>query len=208
MTRLCFSIALLFVVAPAYSRDDLLQLMNALRVSECPQHLRSDQPFNGNSKLNQAARYVNDGRSMQEALRRADYRADQSAVIHATRGDNPAAFKRLLAKGYCATLTDPRLVEIGIATNRDEVALIFAAPFAPPAPGDATKVEREALRLVNEARAKARSCGGKRFAAVGPLTLNDTLHVAAVTHAKDMAAHGQVEHEGSDGSSPDERATR
>ena len=62
--------------------------------------------------------------------------------------------------------------------------------------------------LANEARARARRCGSKSFAAAPPLTLAPKLTSAAREHAKDMARHSEFEHEGSDGSTPAERVTR
>ena len=41
---------------------------------------------------------------------------------------------------------------------------------------------------------------------MGPVRLNETLTAAAQVHAEDMAANRFLEHEGSDGSSPAERA--
>ena len=204
------AIALLLLLAAttAQAQERELRIVNSLRVAGCPHHLRSDQSFKLNSKLIGAARYVADRMSMRDALKRAGYRADQSADIHVTGFADDSAFRTMLLRNYCATLTDPRLTEIGIARNGREVAMIFATPFSPPAISDAAKVEREVLRLVNEARGKSRRCGGKLLPPAQPLALNATLHVAAVAHAKDMAQHGEVTHDGSDGSSPDQRATR
>jgi uncharacterized protein YkwD len=40
------------------------------------------------------------------------------------------------------------------------------------------------------------------------LTVNDTLTRAALAHSQDMAKRGHASHDGSDGSSPGDRATR
>ncbi|MFG2352429.1 CAP domain-containing protein [Streptomyces sp. NPDC048521] len=77
-----------------------------------------------------------------------------------------------------------------------------AAPVAPSAPkptATASGVSAEIVRLVNAERAKA-GCQA--------LTLNSTLTEAAQAHSADMAAHQNMSHTGSDGSSPGDRITR
>ncbi|WP_332871960.1 CAP domain-containing protein [Streptomyces triticisoli] len=55
------------------------------------------------------------------------------------------------------------------------------------------------MELVNSERAKA-GCS--------PLTVNAALNRAAQAHSEDMAAHRNMSHTGSDGSSPGDRITR
>jgi uncharacterized protein YkwD len=55
------------------------------------------------------------------------------------------------------------------------------------------------VELVNSERAKA-GCS--------PLTVNAALTKAAQAHSEDMAAHRNMSHTGSDGSSPGDRITR
>ncbi len=65
------------------------------------------------------------------------------------------------------------------------------------------------LEATNAKRAETQDCGeyGTKFA-VGPLQLNDILNTAAQKHAEDMSRNNFMAHEGSDGSSPGERADR
>jgi uncharacterized protein YkwD len=77
-----------------------------------------------------------------------------------------------------------------------------------PADSEAGIVGARVLALVNEARAVARRCGWKRFAAAPPLARSEVLDRAAIAHARDMASRGRMEHAGFDGSTPGERATR
>jgi uncharacterized protein YkwD len=193
---------------PAAARADAFAVINSLRVKECANPLASKQQFMRNAKLAIAAQHVNDGLAIRDALKRADYRADQSAVIRIGGTLDDTAVKRTLAKNYCATLTDPGLVEVGIYSTPRELALVFAAPFAPPAPADSAKVAKQVLDLVNTARAHTRRCGNKQFQPVQPLVLNDRLLIAATAQAKDLASRGVVAHEGSDGSNPGDRVTR
>lgn len=73
-----------------------------------------------------------------------------------------------------------------------------SSPSAPaaaaPASGDVAKV----VELVNAERSKA-GCS--------PVTVNAALTKAAQAHSEDMAAHRNMSHTGSDGSSPDDRIT-
>jgi uncharacterized protein YkwD len=73
---------------------------------------------------------------------------------------------------------------------------------APTSTGPVTGPEGETgevLALVNEARATARSCGGRDFAAAGPLRWNDALARAAQAHSEDMAQKGYFSHDAPDG---------
>jgi uncharacterized protein YkwD len=187
---------------------DALNVINTLRVKDCAKPLAQKQRLMRNAKLAAAARYVDDGIALRDALKRAGYRADQSAVLHFGGTIDDAVLKRMLAKDHCATLTDAGLVDVGIFTTSRSIAMVFAAPFAPPSPTDAPHVARQVLALVNEARAKPRRCGKEQFKSAAPVTLNERLLGAATAHAKDMAKRGVVSHEGADGSSPGDRATR
>ncbi|MFO8150977.1 MAG: CAP domain-containing protein [Trueperaceae bacterium] len=72
---------------------------------------------------------------------------------------------------------------------------------------DATAIELH--RLVNEARASARSCGAHGwFDAAQPLALDPRLTRAAQLHSEDMRDTGTMSHTGSDGSSPAQRIDR
>lgn len=70
-----------------------------------------------------------------------------------------------------------------------------SAPTAAPASGPTAEV----VALVNQERAKA-GCSA--------LTVNAKLTTAALNHSKDMAAHSNMSHTGSDGSDPGQRITR
>ena len=74
--------------------------------------------------------------------------------------------------------------------------------------GDAQVVSSRVLELVNEARARRRRCGWKRFEAASPLLQSSLLQTVALGHARDMAQQGSLSHAGRDGSTPAERATR
>ncbi|MBE9498287.1 CAP domain-containing protein [Streptomyces sp. GKU 257-1] len=73
------------------------------------------------------------------------------------------------------------------------------ASTTPTAPSGSSGPEDQVLALVNKERAKA---GCK------PLTANAKLTKAARAHSEDMAAHKNMSHTGSDGSSPGDRIER
>jgi len=79
---------------------------------------------------------------------------------------------------------------------------------APAASEARPSASRGVLELVNEARAAARRCGFKRHDAAPPLARSALLERAALAHARDMAARSELDHAGSDGSTPGVRATR
>ncbi|WP_030411829.1 CAP domain-containing protein [Streptomyces sp. NRRL S-1448] len=74
-----------------------------------------------------------------------------------------------------------------------------AKPSATPSSAPASGAAASILKLVNSERSKA-GCS--------PLKLNAKLTKAAQDHSKDMAAHGNMSHTGSDGSDPGQRITR
>lgn len=78
----------------------------------------------------------------------------------------------------------------------------------PPVRSDSAPNASRVLGHVNAARAEPRRCGGKRLAAVPPLTQSAVLDGVALAHARDMAASGRMSHAGADGSTPGVRATR
>jgi uncharacterized protein YkwD len=136
------------------------------------------------------------------------YRARKSASIHirAAKGDDRVA--QILTQRFCGIVADSSLHEIGVFRRGEEMWMVLAAPFTPPAPDDAPAVSHRVLELVNEARRHARSCGRKKIPATTPLTQAAALERAALAHAQDMAARNYIGHNGSDRSMPADRATR
>ncbi|MEU8871318.1 CAP domain-containing protein [Streptomyces javensis] len=74
----------------------------------------------------------------------------------------------------------------------------MASQSAAPA-GSPSADQQEVVDLVNSERSKA-GCE--------PLTVNEKLTKAAQDHSEDMAAHSNMSHTGSDGSSPGDRIER
>lgn len=85
------------------------------------------------------------------------------------------------------------------ATGTPAPTVTASAPAStPPAATTASGVVARIVQLVNAERAKV-GCS--------PLTLNADLGKAAQAHSDDMAAHQNMSHTGSDGSSPGDRIT-
>jgi uncharacterized protein YkwD len=81
----------------------------------------------------------------------------------------------------------------------------FAREAPPVSSQPAARVQQQVLDLVNEARARGRSCGAERFGPAAPLVVSEKLYRAARGHARDMARHNYFEHQGRDGRSPKDR---
>ena len=165
-------------------------------------------PLRSSRQLNAAAQRVSRGERLRDALSAAGYRATHTSLMISSGVGSDTALARDLARRSCEELVDPAVRDIGIARRGQQAWILLAAPFATPELADEKEVTRRVLQLANEARARPRRCGSKSFAAVAPLTLSPRLMQAALEHSKDMARHSEFEHEGSDGSTPSQRATR
>ena len=197
----------MMVATPLFA-GDAFDVVNALRTRDCTQPLSSMQVLRASAELDAAATEAMTGRKIDDALKRADFRVTRSVVIHINGNTDDASLAQVLGNGYCGEITDPGLTTIGVARDTNKITIVLAAPFAPPATEDASKISGEVLQLVNQARASPRRCGTQRYAAAPPLALNEKLSAAAGTQANDMAAVGSLSHQGSDKSKPADRVTR
>jgi uncharacterized protein YkwD len=165
-------------------------------------------PFRSVPELAQAAQAIARGQAPAEALRQAGYRHTRMYQVNMSGPRTAAAAAGVMAQRYCPQLTDPQLTDAGVHQQGTSYWVVLAAPFTPPAASAAGEVAARALQLVNEARARARQCGGRTFQPAAPLRRNALLDQAAAAHARDMAAHSFMAHEGRDGSSFDTRISR
>ncbi len=88
-----------------------------------------------------------------------------------------------------------------------EPATEVPEPEPEPESTTAAELEREVLRLVNQARSQARWCGPTEMAATTPLTEQPQLGAAARTYATRMGNENFFDHYGPAGDSPQDRAT-
>ena len=79
-------------------------------------------------------------------------------------------------------------------------------PAAPAEGASPSTAETQMLQAVNAARATARKCQGKDFAAAPALAWNGLLGKAARAHAQDMAARNYFDHVSPDGGTMTTRA--
>ena len=202
-----FFVTVAIVLAETASAD-VVAIVNDIRSVGCPAVHSIEAPVQRDAALDAAARLVARGVELAKALEQTSYRASRSNLINIGGAADAAAIREVLADGFCDDVNDAAYVAAGAYERGKTFWLLLAAPFAPPAPGNASNVEERVLELVNEARVAGRRCGRRRFDAVRPLTLSDALTHAAAAQAADMAANGFMGHGGSDGSTAGERVTR
>jgi uncharacterized protein YkwD len=187
--------------------SDVAGTVNAARSRGCAA-ARQLPPLRADSRLDAVAARLPRGEKLSDAVSAERYPAARSASIRVSRAAGSDALYQLLTKRFCSSVADPELERIGIARQGEDLWIVLAAPFEPPAVSDAATVARRALALVNEARSQSRRCGSRSLAAAPPVALDAILASVANAHARDMARTGRMAHEGSDGSTAAERVTR
>ncbi len=190
--------------APASALDALAQA----RAQGCDGRPGVTAPWRRVAALDEAARRVATGVAPMQAARDAGYRARALFQVRFSGYRDAKALAQAMRTRHCQALTDARLTEVGLHRQGDTQWVLLSAPFDPPSPQDAPAIAAEALRLVNEARARPRRCGDRAFDPASPLRLDPTLERAAAAHAQDMARRSYLEHRAPDGSTPGDRATR
>lgn len=159
-------------------------------------------------QLDEAARRLSQGANLERALQQAGYRAQRSFQWSFRGYRSPQAVAQAIVGGQCRSFGDSELREVGVHRSGNSYWIVAAVPFDPPQAAQGGDVSARVLALVNQARSQARRCGGQSFQPAAPLALNAQLTQAAAVHAQSMARHGYLEHEGRDGSSPADRASR
>jgi uncharacterized protein YkwD len=202
-----FAAAGLLTLHAGTAGADLPGAANRARLRSCG-GVSARLPLRENSRLGQAAMRLAGGTSLREAMAAAGYRASRSASIHLSGIVRDDEVTRILSLSYCKTLGDPELQDMGVAHRGRDIWIVLAAPVTVPGPGDAAADGKQVQKLVNQARAQPRRCGGRQFAPVGPLKTNAALSRAALEHSRDMALHDRFDHTGHDGSTPSVRIAR
>jgi uncharacterized protein YkwD len=205
-------IAVLVVALPHAALADVLDAANWARLQGCKASAArapaAAAPLQNSLKLQNAAGRLAGGAALRDALAGAGYLAAEFSALHFSGAVSDAQIARKLAASYCATLTNPKVRDMGAERRGQEVWLVLAAPVWMPTTAEAASVSRQILDLVNAARAAGRRCGAKYFAPVGPLTLNASLTGAALAHSREMAKNDEFDHRGHDGSTPALRVQR
>jgi uncharacterized protein YkwD len=193
---------------PAVARQSLLGAINAQRADGCDGRRGMRTPLRSNRRLDGVARRIAKGEKLRDALPAAGYRALHSTSLHLTESGSNEAVASALARASCAELTNAQVRHIGVERRGSNIWVVLAAPFDTPELESPREVAGRVLALANEARARARRCGNKSFAAAPPLKLVSQLTDAALAHSRDLARHDRLSHEGSDGSTPAARVAR
>jgi uncharacterized protein YkwD len=201
-------IVLSLATVPVVALADVAGAVNEARLHSCygshdPAYRLRESP-----KLDAAARRLARGESLQNAAREAGYRAVTSASVQISNVPDDRDVERIVTQRFGKQICEPGLQDIGTYRRGQDVWLLVAAPFSPPAPRDRPEISRRVLELTNEVRSHARRCGWESFPAVPPLVLAPQLDTAAIEHSKDMALHDYMDHTGRDGSTPADRVTR
>ena len=84
------------LASSVFARDGTLDLIDTLRTRDCTHPLSSAEELRPDGGLDAAASEVMKGRKMDDALRRAEFRATRSAVIHVS-----GAVDELLSSACC-----------------------------------------------------------------------------------------------------------
>jgi len=188
---------------------DVPTAVNRIRAEGCGDAAGADRPLVHRPALDAAAERLAGGEPLTTVTSKSGYHAARSSSIY-VGGATEDDLAGILADRYCDVLVDPALLDLGVFQRDDEIWIVLAAPIRAPAPADggAENVAQGVVTLVNEARGQARRCGRQKLAAAAPLVYSAVLARAALIHARDMAASGRLDHEGSDGSLPADRASR
>jgi uncharacterized protein YkwD len=206
------ALALLAATAQVHAQTDttapsgLLRDINTVRQQGCEGQAGKLPPLRENAALAAAAARLAAGDTLDEAMKTAGYRAVSGAQI-ILRGAGATVLSRNTLGDSCSVLTQADLTEAGFHRQPARTWIVVALPFLPPSASQAGEIQSRLLALVNEARAKPRSCGTVSFAAARPLRLSARLLPIAAAHAADMARHDYFDHAGRDGSHVEERAS-
>ena len=200
------------VTSPDAGTEQLTSLINAYRArpGSCAGHPAA--PVNVLEAHPAMARVrIGPATFIESALERAGFAAERAVTVSVNGPQTAVEAMTVLQEKYCATLRDTGFSAIASYHSGSEWTVIFAKA-APPLPSESFPDWHEAgkaiLSRVNAARANARSCGARRFAAAPPLSWNLQLGEAALSHSRDMASRRYFAHKAKDGSMPADRATR
>jgi uncharacterized protein YkwD len=199
----------LLLLAPAPLLANTIAAVNAARSAYCGWSRANHPPLIESRRLDQLARLVAHGESLEQAETRSGYIAARSVWIRISGAAGDAAVERLVGQRFCGEISNPDLRQIGAYGRGDSgLTIVVAQPFTTPPERDAATISRIVLALTNQARAHAQICGSQRFPRAPPLSLASALTRAARAHSRDMVVQDFFGHSGSDGSTPGERATR
>ncbi len=169
----------------------LVDAINDVRESGCDGRRGISAPLDTSRKLNGVAKRLARGEKLNNALEKEGYRALHSASMFMSNTKSDRDIARALGQRACSELRNTDVREMGAYKKGADIWIVLAAPFGAPALKNAAAVSAEVLRLANQARARGRRCGGKPFAAVPPLQLEEPAHRS---RARARPGHGETQH--------------
>ena len=167
--RLGGSIVLL-VLTSLPARAEVIRAINEARADGCGGRPGISAPLRSSARLNQAARRLQRGQSLREAMEGAGYNGIKSSSVHISGHPTEASVARAFGNRFCSSLRDRDLQEIGYYRKDGEIWFVLAQPFSSLALHDQSAVGQRVLTLINQARSRARRCGRESFAPAGPVT--------------------------------------
>lgn len=182
----------------------LVSLINAYRAAPqgCP-GTRAAAPLAADNRL--AAVRLTGRDRLQGDLRAAGYQASAVQVIMLAGAPTAQAAMAGLRQQYCRPLASSDYAQIGVSQQGPRWQLVLARPVVSAGLGDWQSAGKAVLAEVNRARAQARTCGTRRFAATTPLRWNPALANAALVHSQDMAGRDYFSHTAPGGGTVAER---
>jgi uncharacterized protein YkwD len=188
--------------------DPLVTELAKARRQGCRGHAGTAAPLQWSPELARAAQRMARGETPVASLEKEGYRVTR--VFHAnfkgyrTAGD----VSKVMAQEYCNELTTPAFTDVAVHRRGANWLVVLAARLQVPALADRRAVASKVLELVNDARAHRQRCGDQWYEPAPPVHHSELLEQAAAQHAQDMAAHGYLEHQARDGSTPAQRISR
>ncbi|MDQ7912560.1 CAP domain-containing protein [Pseudomonas sp. 102515] len=185
----------------------LVSLINAYRAAPqgCP-GTRAAAALAADGRL--AAVRLTGRDRLQSDLRAAGYQASAVQVIMLAGAPTAQAAMAGLRQQYCRPLASSDYAQIGVSQQGPRWQLVLARPVVSAGLGDWQTAGKAVLAEVNRARAQARTCGPRRFAATTPLRWNPALANAALAHSQDMAGRDYFSHTAPGGGTVAERVAR
>lgn len=189
-------------LAPVRADDAvrLTSLINEYRASSQTCHERQVGPL---SPLSADPALEDLGQQPAE-LKKTTYRGLKTIALSGAQ--TAKAAMDALRLRYCDLLLNDAFTAVGVSKEGNIWNIRLAEPVVSPQMGDWESAGKQALKLVNSARAKPRQCGERRFSSAAPLSWNSRLASAALLHSKAMAAQDHLSHSGRDGSTVGDRA--
>jgi uncharacterized protein YkwD len=196
-----FLVSALMAIVPA--RADTLYAVQVLREGGCGGIVPAAQPVHHILLLDRAAEQWAAGTSLEAAPKRSGYAAQSVAGVHINGAESSTI--QLLRHSACRTVTNRALQDIGVYRRGLDTWILLASAYVSPAHSGTPMLADQALRLVNEVRARGTRCGERSFGPAPPMRLSETLASVALGHASDMAEHNYFEHVDPAGRSPADR---